>query len=222
MRYAAVVVGSLALTCLGACALDRAGLRERDGSVRLRDARVSMDARLPGDTGPMPADTGVVARDGDVTPLDAGRDAGGPADSGLCGTTCDCAEAACGNDCKCPPACPCARTCSGDCTLTCIGGASCALEAQDESNVEASCSGGASCVVDGRGSDNVTVTCGATARCSVDCTDTSNCTMRCAGGDCLLDCTGADLSNCRIEDCPGAVTRCGSSATFVCGRSCPP
>ncbi|RZO65991.1 MAG: hypothetical protein EVA89_01040 [Sandaracinaceae bacterium] len=220
MRYAAVVVGSLALTCLGACALDRAGLRERDGSVRLRDARVSMDARLPGDA--TPPDTGVVVRDGDVTPLDAGGDAGATPDSGRCGAACDCAEAACGDTCTCPPACPCARTCSGDCTLTCIGGASCALEAQDESNVEASCSGGASCVVDGRGSDNVTVTCGATARCSADCTDTSNCTMRCAGGDCLLDCTGADLSNCRIEDCPGAVTRCGSSATFVCGRSCPP
>lgn len=200
----------------------RRGLRARSGlgATAARDGG-SYDAGGSPDAGT----DGAIPRDaGSDSGLDGGSDAGSDAGGSDAGGLCDPATMSCdGAGCSCAGGCACTLGCSENCTGTCAGdGTSCTLDSTGFSELDLVCTDGASCRVTARSASNVDrVVCENGASCRVDCEDVSNCFVSCrTGARCLLVCIG-DTSNCRIDDCPGGATRCGSGRTYVCNRDCP-
>lgn len=176
----------------------------------------------------------------DGGPQDGGPPDGGPLDAGIdmlpmCAPGCDCFL---DEECRDPDGrCECKGGC--DCELYCRPGetcgelkckdadTTCAITAEDASEVTVNCDDAQCTSVNVRGVSNAVVKCKKdNGCCIVDCTGASNCFVDCEEeAYCRVDCTGAsncgfvDEGSCWADDnpldCGGGVQVCGAT-------SCPP
>jgi hypothetical protein len=151
----------------------------------------------------------------DAGAIDAGEDAGPPADAGP-----TCSFGTCGTGasaCSCE-ACNCELECAAQCEVDCRANATCTTQAPAEGDVDVECVG-STCLVLAEETASAVVACTEGASCEVACRRASSCRVDCAGGSaCLLRCQAA--GDCGFDSCDGEELRCPMQVQ-ACNRACP-